>query len=203
MKIVRNLVITGHRPPRLGGYRSNIYATRTRDYMRGFFERLQQRHDFTLHLGMAQGVDMMAAKLAIELEIPFIAYIPGPDHGSRWPDWVFDAYSEVVSHAAARCHVSPYIIEYSIDDPNVEWEECPTTGGRRTVHPRSYGDMMNRRNMAMALEADCCLAIWDEKSQGGTYNMITHVKKHYDYPLAFMNPFKPNQKPQQIKRQRR
>ena len=187
----KRIVITGHRPQRLGGWYKNYLHERVRNYMTDWFQRvLVKEPHVTLITGMATGTDQWAAQIALDLCIPFQAYIPGPDHGAGWSEWNFNAYKELLSWAQQSQVVSDYIQKVSdVDDPNIEWTTCRITGKKQPVHPRSYGDMMQRRNIAMAADADVCLAVWDGSRSGGTYNMLAHIKEHHrGMPVIAYNP---------------
>ena len=191
MKSTKRIVITGHRPHRLGGWYSNYLHERVRNYMTDWFQRvLRKEPNIEVITGMALGTDQWAAQIALDLGIPFHAYIPGPDHGSRWNDWNFSTYKELLSWAQTSREVSEYVQEVSdVDDPDIEWTTCSITGKKQPGHPRSYGDMMQRRNIAMAADADVCLAIWDGTRSGGTYNMLAHIKEHHrGMPVIGYNP---------------
>lgn len=65
--------VTGHRPDKLGGYYANPIADFVQDSLRSTFRRIKPTHIIT---GMALGVDQWAARIAVELGIPFIAAVP-------------------------------------------------------------------------------------------------------------------------------
>ena len=83
------IAVTGHRPPRLGGYERNFIAERTRDWLECWMTRALERADaldkeLRLLCGMAQGTDQIAAWTATELGIEFDAYIPYANMSHKW-----------------------------------------------------------------------------------------------------------------------
>lgn len=75
--------VTGHRPDKLGGYLPNPIADFVMDEMRRRFLRIKPTHIIT---GMALGVDQWAARIALELGIPFIAAVPFAGQELAWRD---------------------------------------------------------------------------------------------------------------------
>lgn len=75
---------TGHRPPKLGGYRiPNFVYDQAIIGIRNALESLRP----TLVLsGMALGFDQWLAEACLELSIPFDACIPFHGYESRWPE---------------------------------------------------------------------------------------------------------------------
>lgn len=75
--------VTGHRPDKLGGYYANPIADFVRDSLRSTFRRIKPTH---IIVGMALGTDQYAARIAIELGIPFIAAVPFVGQELAWPN---------------------------------------------------------------------------------------------------------------------
>lgn len=106
--------------------------------------------DHTLIQGCAAGVDLEAAKIAIDLKVPVISAMP-------WTTFkpvreYHELYSWVLKHS----------------------EECyPVTEADHYLGPWVYQD----RNEWMVDESDEVIAWWDERPGGGTYNCIQYAEK--------------------------
>ena len=141
------LAITGHRPPRLGGYRQpNPIFDYVRDRIdHQFMELLPER----VIVGMAQGVDFIAAELCIFNEIPFTAAIPVRGGEDRWPPQTQARYRQLLSHAS--------LVEYISEPP---------------FTMQSIRD----RNLWMVNNCDTLLAVWDGIQEGGTWMTINMAR---------------------------
>lgn len=155
MEHAKSLVVTGHRPPRLGGYhasaveRVNEFAHRALAARR----RDQARPEFDfVAIGMSQGWDLACARACMLLDIPYVAYIPFPDFQRRWPMAMQRVYSYLVDHATAQVHV---------------WGDG---------QPQVFGDRVNRllleRNTRMLEYGVSVLALCYDTEQGGTADTI-------------------------------
>lgn len=94
---------TGHRPPRLGGYRLEV-ETRLHTVIGVALEA--RRPDLAI-TGLAQGFDQALAEVAYEMGIPYIGAIPCPDQDAPWPPSARRRYQRLVSLAAEVVVVSP------------------------------------------------------------------------------------------------
>lgn len=76
--------ITGPRPKSIGGYKvpNPTYNYICKELKKVF---LDKKPDYVI-TGLALGVDSWAAKICIDLNIPYIAAIPFPSQDSIWPD---------------------------------------------------------------------------------------------------------------------
>ena len=74
---------TGHRPSKVGGY---IIPNPIYDYICQEIERLlKELKPNKVISGMAVGIDQWAAKIACQLDIPFVAAIPFKNQECKWP----------------------------------------------------------------------------------------------------------------------
>lgn len=155
------VAITGHRPHKLGF----DYDVRT-PLMRAIRNRLQGmihscRPDYMIS-GMALGIDMLWAQLALTNKIPLIAAVPCVDQGVLWPSKSQQLYYRILSEAHMVVNVSGQI--------------------------RYRVQYMQLRNIWMV---DCCtrlVGVWDG-SPGGTANCITYAKtKLKNTQIQIINP---------------
>jgi len=101
------IAATGHRPPRLGGYKPCQWHTNIKNDMR---EVLLSYEDVTVISGMALGIDQWWAEAALELGIPVIAAMPFKGMGGNWPP----ASREILKKLLDKCQEVCYIKdEYS------------------------------------------------------------------------------------------
>ena len=147
------IAFTGHRPPKLiGGY--DIYVG---ERFHVAFEWIQTQLTNSLKelqptkaiSGMALGVDTWAAKICVELNIPFIAAIPFEGQEKRWSKQDQNIYNQLLEKAEKVITVS--------------------NGGYK---PSAY----QIRDEWMVDNADMVLAVFDG-SKSGTKNTIDYAKK--------------------------
>jgi uncharacterized phage-like protein YoqJ len=98
-----DLAITGHRPPKLGGYRPNNIHAYVRQKIDEHYMKLQPSR---VICGMAQGVDFIAAELCVQNDIPFIAAIPTRGFESRWPPPTQEQFRYLVSKAESTEYIA-------------------------------------------------------------------------------------------------
>lgn len=148
------IVITGHRPSKLpGGYDpqhpKNIAI---RNWLKERLEEREAIHGWpyiTVATGMALGVDQMMANVCIDMNTPFIAFVPCANQDKVWPAHAKQQYNIILEAAAEIVQVT---------------------------HGPYTHNCMNKRNLAMrdwALkdEHSLLLAVWTG-APGGTANMI-------------------------------
>ena len=93
------LAVTGHRPPKLGGYQvpNRIFDMVTRR----LDEMLIRMNPSEVLVGMALGVDQWAADLCAINDIPFTAVIPFEGYESKWPRESQVIYENLLGRAKA------------------------------------------------------------------------------------------------------
>lgn len=130
---------TGHRPEKLGGHEAAVRAA-----IDAFLDEVKPE---LCIVGMARGVDMIAARACYDKGIPYQAFIPFPEQAAKYPDAEKKEYLFLLEHADAIECICP---EYK---------------------PWAFQD----RNEAMADCGDIVAAVWDG-SGGGTGNMIKYCR---------------------------
>lgn len=137
------IAATGHRPDKLGGYN----AATTLKTVRLATWYLEQHKPSLVISGMAQGWDMGVAQAAMNLGIPFDAYIPFEGQQQVWPQST-QLYYHLLLKKANRVKVcSP---------------------GRYSIQA------MHVRNRAMVDACDFMLVLWDG-SPGGTGHCVSYI----------------------------
>jgi len=134
---------TGHRPEKLGGYSPHT-TLRVLQFATSY---LQEARPSVVISGMAQGWDMALAQAAINLSIPFWAYVPFQGQEDVWPSATKLYYRVLLTKAAKVEICSP--------------------GGYRPIS-------MQIRNQRMVDDCDLLAALWDG-SNGGTSNAIAYA----------------------------
>lgn len=152
------VAFTGHRPNKL----NNEYAGKgpISDYIRSEIRStLLRLQPAVVVVGMALGVDMLAAEVAIELGIPVIPYIPFVGQESKWPYLSQLRYRHILSQSLA-----PVIVSGGGYAP---WK-------------------MQWRNKAMCDRSHILIAVWDG-SPGGTANCVKYGKTVCQ-DIIYINP---------------
>lgn len=134
---------TGHRPEKLGGY--DIHPTlRVLKFAKAY---LQEAKPSVVISGMAQGWDMAMAQAALDLHIPFWAYVPFEGQEQVWPA-ATKLYYKVLLKRAQKVVI------------------CSSGGFTKTA--------MQIRNQRMVDDCDILAALWDG-SNGGTANCVAYA----------------------------
>jgi len=145
------VMITGHRPDRLGGYNeNNTIAQRIKEELKAQITHLLADHpDLELITGLAQGVDTWFAEIGLENDIPVHAYIPFSGQQSRWPKAAQDRYSSLLR----RCSSAKTICD----------------------HPSKKAFL--ERNDAMIHDCEMAIAVWDGSQNSGTGYTVRRIQK--------------------------
>ena len=144
------VVATGHRPPRLGGYHEGVRLA-TVSLARNSLLALGGVDSVTL--GMALGWDQAVAEACIDLSIPFTAALPFATMGDRWPAASRKLRDKLLSRAS-RVEIvggdGAYVQRFTVRD---KWMVDHVTGPE-----------------------DVCLALWDGVEKGGTFATVSHAR---------------------------
>lgn len=140
------VAVTGHRPDKLGREYSlkGPISKKLFDELSRLVDRLEPR---TLITGMALGVDMLFANVAVRKGIPFIAAVPFEGQEKKWPLKSQNLYHKLLGYAKEVVIVSP--------------------GGYKPWK-------MQARNEWMVNRCDVLIAVWDG-SKGGTFNCVEYA----------------------------
>lgn len=81
------VVVTGHRPPELGGYDANRIADGVRRRLVEILRaKAQVDTELVVATGLGLGAEQLGAEAAAEADIPYVAVLAFPDPDSVWPD---------------------------------------------------------------------------------------------------------------------
>jgi len=137
--------VTGHRPPKIGGYSEEAFNHLVRIF-KWAVGNIIDRPDKVI-TGMALGWDTAVAQACVDMQIPFVAAVPFTGQESRWFQSSKTTYSRLLSEASEVVVV------------------C--SGGYAAWK-------MQIRNQWMVNHADRVIAMWDGSS-GGTSNCLDYA----------------------------
>jgi uncharacterized phage-like protein YoqJ len=149
------ITITGHRPPKLGGYDLNNEENLFISYRTHL--ALKRLKPSIVISGMALGADQMAVVECLRLGIPYIVCLPFLGQESMWPLKAQNLYHKLLDKALK--------IEVVSEGKYEAWK-------------------MQARNERMVDSCDLVLGIWDGIKDGGTWNCLRYAqltKKHIEY----------------------
>lgn len=149
---------TGHRPPKLGGYKlpNPIYIKVCQQTEKIL---LEEKPDKVIS-GMALGFDLWLAHVAIKLGIPVLAAVPFDGQESAWPQSSQQLYNALLKKASEIIIVSE--------------------GGYSA-------SKMQVRNEFMVDKCDLVLACYNGDQTGGTANCIAYAKNK-NKPIIYIDP---------------
>ena len=110
--------------------------------------------------GMALGVDTWWAEAALDLAIPFAAYIPFEAQGARWP-------TSVQAH----------------------WRNLRSSASREVVLGEHYSvGLLHARNDAIIKDSSLAVAVLkSSKTSGGTFSAVVKLRKRKK-PFILLEP---------------
>lgn len=183
--------ITGHRPDKF----NKDYAMSS-PWVKKIYNKLLSHISFKkpteMWSGMALGIDMMWAELAITEGIPLVAVIPHKGQELIWPVKSQRAYQNFLrfSNRIIIVDTLPTITSYDKLTMEITYEEY------MLLAPTIYKPVkMEMRNRFLVNHIDKLIAVWDG-SNGGTANCVgyaTSMMKEED--ITIINPllYKPQQ----------
>lgn len=141
------IAVTGHRPDKLGGYKTCALHDSVKDSMHELLAEYLDKHgkDLEVISGMALGVDQWWAQAALHLDIPVIAAIPFEGFERKWPSASQRKFSELLAACSEVHHVS---------------------------EPEYAAWKMQARNEWMIRQCDLLVAYYIPQTQGGTANAL-------------------------------
>ena len=161
------IAITGHRPDKLGGYdANNPLRVRLRNRFKDVLVSLvadaltfrgAKPQDIEVYVGGALGFDTDAARVCVEVAVPFVVAVPFPSQWKRWKPSDQAVYRNMLTYAKRVEYVSE-------------------------VDPPAYGDgsavasVLNARNQYMVDRCDIVVAAWDG-SRGGTGHCVEYARQ--------------------------
>jgi uncharacterized phage-like protein YoqJ len=97
------VLVTGLRPPELGGYTPNLSWESVRSKIADALAYLATEHDDLLVVsGMGLGAEQLGAEAAVDAGVPFVAAPAHPGFDKVWPKDSRDRYRQLTDHAVAE-----------------------------------------------------------------------------------------------------
>ena len=142
------LAVTGHRPPKVGGYRTpNFVYYAINEALALYFDTHDISRVFT---GMSLGVDQWVAELCISRGLPFTACLPFQGFEGQWPENSQMQFRQLCNQADDVVYVSE----------------------STSYSPR----LLQARNEYMVDHANHLLAVYNGVQEGGTWSCIRYAQ---------------------------
>jgi ribonuclease HI/uncharacterized phage-like protein YoqJ len=136
----RILLVTGPRPPQIGGYGPNPTASKIKDQLHKIIvAKAEMSPDLKVMTGLGLGVEQIVATVAIEAHVPFVAVLAYPNQDSIWPDGAKREYAGLLEQAESEI---------------VMQATSPAT-------KQAAGAALTRRTAWMAKAANEAIVVWD------------------------------------------
>jgi len=165
------IALTGHRPNKLAGYKTNPVATYIYRWIAiQLVKLLKENEKIECISGMALGCDTIFAAVTMLLkqkypdDVKLTVALPYEDHGSNWPDVSKKYHDKIVKSADT--------IELVCSGSYSNWK-------------------LLKRDEWMVDHCDVLLAIWNGKKDGGTWHTIKYAQSK-NKPIIFINEKKLN-----------
>lgn len=138
----RLVLVTGHRPDRLGGYGPNPQATAVRDRIEAALRAMVEVDGpLTVVSGLRLGAEELGAQAAIACGLPLVAVLPFPNPDAPWPQASREWFAEVVAAAD---------VAITLED-------------REPATKQLAGAAIGRRDAWLARQVDAALVVWDQE----------------------------------------
>ena len=136
----RHVLITGHRPPELGGYGPNAIADGVRRKLAEVLEAKRALHpDLMVISGLQLGAEQLGAEAAIETGTPLVVVQPYPAPEKVWPAESQKHYAELLRRAEA-------VVLLERKEPETK---------------QKAGAALARRDSWLARHVDEAIVVWD------------------------------------------
>lgn len=139
------LVVTGHRPPELGGYDDNPLADAVQNRLVDIVAAHRSLHpDLVVLTGLGLGAETMAAEAAHINAVPYVAVLAYPDFEKPWPAPARSRFNRLLEAA----------------------ETTITLQKRPPESKQKAGAAYGRRDGWLKNNADQAIVIWNRSDQG-------------------------------------
>jgi uncharacterized phage-like protein YoqJ len=138
-----SIVVLGHKPPELGGYRDdNPIAQSVRSRLREILQAKSSMFaDLVVVSGLRLGAEMLGAEVAVDLELPLAVVLPYPKPHTPWP-------KESREHFEDLCERAQRVITLQAKEPE---------------NRRQAGAALSRRDAWIARNVDEAILVWDQR----------------------------------------
>ncbi|HLY83624.1 MAG TPA: ribonuclease H [Acidimicrobiales bacterium] len=140
----RLVVVTGLKPPDLGGYRDNPVAEAIRARLAEILAAKRELHpDLTVMTGLGLGAEQLGAEAAAAAGVPYVAVLAFPGVEQVWPEASRERFNTLLGGAKATI-----ILQHTAPDSK-----------------QAAGGALARRDDWLARHADEAIAVWDERDR--------------------------------------
>jgi uncharacterized phage-like protein YoqJ len=134
------LVVTGVRPPELGGYDDNPVADRVRTQLTEILAAKREMHDDLVVLtGLGLGAEQLGAEAAAAAGVPYVVVLPYADPDAVWPGASRARYARLLDGARDQVLLQT----------------------RRPETKQAAGAALARRDAWLARHAHEAVVVWD------------------------------------------
>jgi ribonuclease HI len=134
------VVVTGHRPPALGGYEDNPLRRAVRRRLVDVLAAKRSLHpDLVVLTGLGLGAETLAAEAAVEVAVPVVAVLAYPDFDSLWPAESRRQFRQLMSEARSSI----------------------TLQRLQPANRQQAGAAQSRRDAWLRRHADEAIVVWD------------------------------------------
>ncbi len=136
----RAVMVLGMQPPGLGGYDDNPIRREARRRLGEVLAAKHQLdHDLVVLTGLRLGAETLAAEVAAEAGMPYVAVLPYPDPDVKWPGTARQTFASLVegAHAVVRLE-----------------RKSPESA-------KAAGQALDRRNGWLRKVSDEAVVVWD------------------------------------------
>jgi ribonuclease HI/uncharacterized phage-like protein YoqJ len=134
------VIVTGLRPPALGGYGDNPTAGAVRDQLTRILSAKRQLHpDLTVLTGLGLGAEQLGAEAAAAAGVPYAAVLAFPDPDRVWPEASRDRYARLLAAA----------------------DSVVTLQDRKPATRQAAAGAIARRDAWEARQAEEAIVVWD------------------------------------------
>ena len=134
------LLVTGHRPPELGGYDPNPTADGVRKQLKEIIDaKAQMFDDLVVVSGMSLGAEQLGVEAASEAGVPYAAVLAYPEQEAKWPTASRDHYAKLLAAASGT-------VVLQSKEPGTK---------------QAAGAALDRRNAWLARNAQEAIVVWN------------------------------------------
>ena len=134
------LLITGLRPPDLGGYGETLLSAAVRTQLTKIIDAKAHLHgDLVVVSGMGLGTETLAVEAAELAGVPYVAVLPHPDSETHWPADTRRRFGELMAGA----------------------KQTLTLEKRKPDTKPKIGGSLRRREAWLVRQADEAIVVWD------------------------------------------
>ena len=140
----RLVLVAGHRPGELGGYRDNPVATGVRTRLGEMFAAMREVDGpFTVVSGLRLGAEQLGAEAALEQGVPLVAVLPYPEPDSPWPPESRRRFAGLVAQA----------------------RKAITLDRKSPTSKQAAGIALGKRDDWLARQVDAAVVVWDQEDR--------------------------------------